>query len=1454
MFVGRVAELGLLAHDPDSSILGAFPLPVQKILIAQVTHCLLPAPHPSSASPPPHLLTSPAHVRWAMEIVGQGFALPIEDAATIWMTITVYDAWLAGHAPCGIADVEGTPVEQRFWQTIFEQFSLLFQPRPKAEMQATPWIHDRSKSKETAQTPHHPDDSDPIATHVELCHSVLRILTTAGRNLGDRFSDETWIVLLKIMMGIADCLLREPISEPKTGGAAGLQEQVSRGDRHQTIVVEGEEPAPRMADELCEHLIRVLLELWMRSGITKVYMWDHLKRYFTLWTHRVQIIHQWNATILGLSQRVVGLLYGHAEGADKVFIDVNENYSVTLDLPPEFVVYAWHRLLYIIGNPNTLPAANFELAIKGIGRVIHVWHTIGADEGSLQHQVPGVPDGNTLLHMFGGWLYEATTKVPLEFADGKAEALGILCRIFCQPQRRQPFQTTYLERFYTAIKEGLRSDHQSLTSIIQNSTTLFTQRLLGVRLLAPDFVIALKRILSVSPAPPPQQPTATTPELRRAAYKVVACLLPLPNHFETVPLGSAWDRYEVYGASAEDPVLARTVRAMYAKIPGPTRSDSGLPLFPQLKHHLAELLLTSLHTESVSSNCRYLLHLLCMFVAEDAPFCPGLPALAVRCIQDKLNTWPPEVVKTAFQTLNVLSGFYRYVRRDNRAATRELVVALCRYIDTSLMEDNLVVAQGLIIAAYDCMMRWVICGQWIVHERSTQLYVIATLSRGIGVLDRDDDFSAVTAPLPNTSFLSASAASPHADSVVSHSSGGANGGAGTGGGAGAGGSGPPVLTASATVGNLREVAGGGIGGGSGAGGWGSVGAAGGAALGAADKKKAARHSMAASKLIPKLRSHGKDLLTSGAGGSGSAGSVSTGTKDAGLGLPTFASLTAEMMIKGAAEMALARMVNLLGNFPPVGERTGVATMGSVWDEEAELRRIVKMRRALRSREKNQTTTMTQEANVVVEADTTQDENDPPVTLHDYKTYMRYYAYDKRIVLGILETPAWATSTPQRTPAMTMVLRDSSGKYTWMSTLQYADDNTPIKRQQDMEGRDAVDCDAEYRQEEGNAPMAYPYAPKNTSVCLAPGVNDEAIPPLDTGEEMDKWRDAVARTAAAKPHALAAAKPRTEAMPPPSADPMDPDHNAKSFRLFLAQAGYLSPTTRPKLWPLPITEALLAELRRVDSLPERDCIPITVFFARAWTDSVGSILSTRTITRDFDEFVHCLGWPVDLATHRGYSGPAPLKHRTGTGAYFASKHVEVVFNIPYYNPPEATNESDTTNMYLVTPTVCVVWLEDAYRYTALQARIVAAGCLAQVYLFVVPVHDGLFWVKVGRVGIGEDDVTTIGPVPDGSIISRHTLGTLVRATAIRAHASCRAAKGNYRRPALIRRHDIEGLCNKFRAAQGAGRFVEITIFQLFSHLILFLHIALLFPSDGYSFFLPGSTLICLRSVTILDGVN
>ncbi|KAI9093828.1 hypothetical protein DFS34DRAFT_665968 [Phlyctochytrium arcticum] len=1611
MFLERAQQLGLLKHDAESDILTAFPLGVKKKLIFEVTQYLLTPPNshpPVTTSPDPaHLLTSPAHVRWMMEVVGQGFSLPIEDVGIIQMTVAVYANWLLEPAclPVAVKDLRGEPFEQTFWQTIFQQLSLLFQPRSRADTPSGPSassVHPQHSSSHTSGSaslspwaqpvrppPNHhhqqatsaaaaavanstaiantyatvdTENSDGITVHVDMCHAVLRIFTDAGRVLGANFSEETWIVVLKVLIAIADCLLREPVWK----GYAAAPPDAGHGGRGATagpatgVAYDYEDAGARMADELCEHLIRVLIELWLRSNLKQVFMWDHLKRYFTLWTHRTKVINQWSATILGLSQRVVGLLYGTEEGAANVQIQIHA-YQVTLDLPSDFVYYAWHRMIYLLGNPNALHAKNFEVAIRGIARVVAVWHSIGqtaqlenADEAST------VPDGNTLLHMFGGWLFEAVSKMGSEYAEGKAESLGILCRIFCQPQRRRKFIRAYLERFYHSLEQGLRGDNASLVSVILNSPELFIRDLPGIRLLVPDFVLGLRRVLPVTPPAianaRPDMPSDTD-DLRRAAYLIVGNIIALPNHFEEVPAGLGWEAYDYYmRGHGDELVISRTVKAMYAlaeeaillRKEGTSDQEKSVaprhPSFRSLKSHLVDLLLTSLLVEAAPSNAKYVLHLLCSFVAEDAPFCPGLPALVVRTIQDKLTWgWPPDVMKVAFHTLNTCAYFFSYIRRDNKHCARELVLSMCRFIDNCFQDENLVATQSLIMSAYDTITHWILLGQWIVEDRECHNAVIATLCRGIGVTDRDDDFAGVSASVSNS--LSTSMTSGNLKDL-------SNGVTGTGDRERT----PTNSTLQSFMSGSTVMAG--------------------PAL--ADKKKLQRHSMAASKLIPKLRA--------AAVGTAQAIPVSTGTKDSGLGLPTFANLTAEMMIKSAAELALAQFLNRLGNFPPFGEVTGVTRVSSVWNEEAEIRRIIGIREKIK-RQRQAGTSNPDGGKYGSGHDDFVKQGS--VAVSDFRRYMRYYAFDRRLIIGIIETPHWArddddakenrNSSRVPTPQMTMVVRESTGKYTWMTTLKYTHDHIhgegplssaaarpnashrtsmqpsphPPAKPDDhslpapshvtnsahslsssdhmstssppTSSTSAIDQSSELNHHSGNSwpspsqkearhfrPFPYPYTPQNASVVTFKSVNEDSIPSLDDiiplGSDSSrnhgvvtaitsKWRkreieriDEILRSDDYK-------KSTTAAQPPPI-DLMDSDAAPRAFRLFLGHLGFLTPETQSKLWPLQMSDALLKDLHRVDVLPERDCMGFAVLFCRSGDESLDTILQHRTVSRDFDEFMHCIGWPIDVASHNGFRGNLDPSF-CDTAPYYASRHLEAIFHSPYYirdqvfakshpaapvssslltpafpsvtpsaflsapstlsrsehipNPPNGITRPllenprprpissygmfppalpfSESSALTQSPTsmspnhsqhrtsararffshianedlVHIIWIEDLHKFNSIPGKLGRYAAQLSIFVHPLPHTPGLYFIRILGNPQMMDDQMNIGPLVDGMIVSRHSLGLLVRTTAISAHKHCRTLKGTSRRPTMTRRSHIEDVCNKHKMSLSIGRF-------------------------------------------------
>lgn len=214
--------------------------------------------------------------------------------------------------------------------------------------------------------------------------------------------------------------------------------------------------------------------------------------------------------------------------------------NVKLDLPTDFVYYAWHRVIYLIPHPLQLPSSNFTLAMLGIGNLIDTLNSTVSGVDIVNTALTN-PDGNTLLHMFGTSLFDAASRSTTADRDsqrGCAEAFATLCKIFCKPQKRQPFLRTYIERFYAALTVGLKSD-SCLPTILLSCTELFATDLEGVRMLVPDFIAAIKMVL-------PKlrfecKTNVSIDNLRLAAIKVLSTIMCLPNHFNKVELKLGWD-------------------------------------------------------------------------------------------------------------------------------------------------------------------------------------------------------------------------------------------------------------------------------------------------------------------------------------------------------------------------------------------------------------------------------------------------------------------------------------------------------------------------------------------------------------------------------------------------------------------------------------------------------------------------------------------------------------------------------------------------------------------------------------------------------------------------------------------------------------------------------------------------------------------------------------------------
>ncbi|XP_051562541.1 ral GTPase-activating protein subunit beta-like isoform X3 [Myxocyprinus asiaticus] len=126
---------------------------------------------------------------------------------------------------------------------------------------------------------------------------------------------------------------------------------------------------------------------------------------------------------------------------------------------------------------------------------------------------------------------------PDNYESGRAEACGTLCRIFCSKKTGEEILPVFLSRFYMVLIQGLQiSDficRPVLASIILNSSALFCSDLKGINVLVPYFISALETILpdrELSKFKSYVNPT----ELRRASIHILLSMLPLPHHFGNV--------------------------------------------------------------------------------------------------------------------------------------------------------------------------------------------------------------------------------------------------------------------------------------------------------------------------------------------------------------------------------------------------------------------------------------------------------------------------------------------------------------------------------------------------------------------------------------------------------------------------------------------------------------------------------------------------------------------------------------------------------------------------------------------------------------------------------------------------------------------------------------------------------------------------------------------------------
>eukprot|EP01094_Clydonella_sp_ATCC50884_P025433 TRINITY_DN6675_c0_g1_i2.p1 TRINITY_DN6675_c0_g1~~TRINITY_DN6675_c0_g1_i2.p1 ORF type:complete len:1132 (+),score=283.51 TRINITY_DN6675_c0_g1_i2:142-3537(+) len=678
MFLKHLATLGFLNVVDEEGIFQNFPVSTRTELASSTLKVL------ATNEVKPQTLHTPVHVRVVLETIGQALSLPLrpETVSLIEGVIKLYRRFLLEKL------MRPTPIEedeQFFFKELIKQLSLVFTPRS--------YIRSGRAPSEPVMAP---QTESTLQKHISLCNEVLLVWQEMARKMGQTLMDDTWDLFIRVILGTADSLLKLP---------------------------EGESS---LADEMTPNLLSVLFEIWMLSTTRRDERWNQLMNLMQGWKHRLETIKHWNSMCFATTNRLLGMLYGPENGTDSVTFSTSfgSEKIVHMTLADEYVIFAWHRILHLVGDLEAITKPeNYYYAQKGLGVVVGAFTRISASSlGS-----PDPPDGNTILNIFGGWLFRAIHQYQEGFESGKEEALSSLCSLF-SARSQDEFSDFYLASFYQGVEEAFFQHSNALLSVLlRKATLLFVSEFKGNRILVPCFLYAIGNIFLGKTVPSASGMLAGTKTaivvIRRACVRILLALVCMPNRFRGVKLHS-------------------TVPDV------PHKTLPKLKTYDDMNDHLPVLLVEGLRTEQDNKNRELLMWTSVIYVLENIQdetkistfLCKFIPLLLEK-VSDR--SWTSGVLTCAFTVFSSISNVYSRLppSRDDYAAG--ICLAACKFLRACFggkFVQDLSGEDRLIRAAFQACIDWTILGKWVMARKDCMQSLLDISQIGLnGRLDRQPE-------------------------------------------------------------------------------------------------------------------------------------------------------------------------------------------------------------------------------------------------------------------------------------------------------------------------------------------------------------------------------------------------------------------------------------------------------------------------------------------------------------------------------------------------------------------------------------------------------------------------------------------------------------------------------------------------------------------------------------------
>ncbi|KAL7716550.1 Ral GTPase-activating protein subunit alpha/beta N-terminal domain-containing protein [Entamoeba marina] len=433
MFSPTLGELNLIQIELNTDIVRMFKVEIQRIIVQSVTLEMVTNPEDFQSK-----LCTHDHCKWAMEVIGCGFTLPVDDHKTIAHCITIYENWIVKklHTPAPICDNQ-----DHYDKIVMTQLTNL--------------LYQRSGSVEG------------LNGYADLCLRAIAIL----RSIGQRYPAGSDMARQLIC-----CLL-------------GCMQDVC-GKTHcntQSVII----------PYIVEKLIHALHEAWLNYGEADDEIWNVLKTSHKVWAKTKEVALAWVDITLRIQKALLESIESKQENVE-LAIDT-ELIKVRRSFTLKYFLKTWMRYVHLCGSPSQYQNAAVVLVITE-GIFILVKNLIEtykdgnyptAPDGNAIVNIFGEPLAQVIL-----------TLDHIRYDPAVSVAVTTIGTVFGVTMARTTFKPQHLAILYRSMAEAILSPNGKITlHAIKILDKLLLLAFPGQEILYPSILRAAGRIANlVDPA------------------------------------------------------------------------------------------------------------------------------------------------------------------------------------------------------------------------------------------------------------------------------------------------------------------------------------------------------------------------------------------------------------------------------------------------------------------------------------------------------------------------------------------------------------------------------------------------------------------------------------------------------------------------------------------------------------------------------------------------------------------------------------------------------------------------------------------------------------------------------------------------------------------------------------------------------------------------------------------